>query len=111
MSNSTFSPSARDLNPSAWIAEWCTKQSFAPPSGVMKPKPFASLNHFTVPVVRAMIVLLKVLLCRRGTGTCRAHRPTVARDHPHDGNVLSNAVNCTQRRRIQKGPAMFCEGP
>src|SRR5690606_5083663 len=34
------------------MAVWCTKQSFAPPSGVMKPKPFSSLNHFTVPDVR-----------------------------------------------------------
>jgi len=39
---------------SAEIAVWWTKQSFSPLSGVMKPKPFASLNHFTVPVVRAM---------------------------------------------------------
>src|SRR5688500_6146630 len=29
---------------------WCTKRSFSPPSGAMKPKPFESLNHFTVPV-------------------------------------------------------------
>jgi len=28
------------------------KQSFCPLSGVMNPKPFASLNHFTLPVVR-----------------------------------------------------------
>jgi hypothetical protein len=26
----------------------------SPFSGVMKPKPFASLNHFTVPMVRAI---------------------------------------------------------
>src|SRR5688572_24646373 len=54
MSNSTFSPSTSDLKPLPWIAEWCTKQSFWPLDGVMKPKPFASLNHFTVPVVRAI---------------------------------------------------------
>jgi hypothetical protein len=35
-----------------WIAEWCTKQSFVPSSGVMKPKPLVSLNHLTVPVIR-----------------------------------------------------------
>src|SRR5207247_10507984 len=34
------------------MAEWWTKQSFCPFSGVMKPKPFASLHHFTLPVVR-----------------------------------------------------------
>jgi hypothetical protein len=32
------------------IAEKCAKRSSPPPSGVMKPKPFASLNHLTVPV-------------------------------------------------------------
>src|SRR5262245_16866992 len=52
MSNSTLSPSARLLNPDPWIALWWTKQSFCPSEGVMKPKPFASLNHLTVPVVR-----------------------------------------------------------
>src|SRR5215207_6035314 len=31
----------------------CTKTS-GPPSREMKPKPFASLNHFTVPLMRAM---------------------------------------------------------
>jgi len=40
MSNSTLSPSANDLKPVAWIDEWWTKQSFAPSSGGMKPKPF-----------------------------------------------------------------------
>ena len=29
---------------------WWTNRSFPPSSGVMKPKPFSSLNHFTVPV-------------------------------------------------------------
>src|SRR4051794_10607761 len=29
---------------------WCTKRSFDPSSGVMKPYPFASLNHLTVPL-------------------------------------------------------------
>jgi DNA polymerase (family X) len=51
-SNSTRSPSDSDLKPLPWMAEWWTKQSFEPFSGVMKPKPFVSLNHFTVPVVR-----------------------------------------------------------
>src|SRR5436309_15835232 len=32
------------------IAEKCANRSSPPPSGVMNPKPFASLNHFTVPV-------------------------------------------------------------
>src|SRR5882762_11161356 len=40
------------------MAVWCTKQSLPPFSGVMKPNPFASLNHFTVPVIRAICALL-----------------------------------------------------
>src|SRR3954466_5389277 len=40
---------------------WWTKRSFEPSSGVMKPKPFSSLNHLTVPV--AMFFL---------HGVCRA---------------------------------------
>src|SRR5690606_35676528 len=53
-SNSTLSPSARVRKPSALMAVWWTKQSLPPFSGVMNPKPLASLNHFTVPVMRAI---------------------------------------------------------
>jgi len=35
----------------------CTNTS-APPSRWMKPKPFASLNHFTVPLIRAIAASL-----------------------------------------------------
>src|SRR5512139_2313759 len=42
--------SCRDLKPLELIAEKCAKRSSPPLSGVMKPKPFASLNHLTVPV-------------------------------------------------------------
>jgi hypothetical protein len=35
----------------------------SPFSGVMKPKPFASLNHFTVPRVRA--IFYSMLICLR----------------------------------------------
>src|SRR5207249_4027119 len=47
-SNSTVSPSARLRKPSAWIAVKWTNTS-GPDSCAMKPKPFASLNHFTLP--------------------------------------------------------------
>src|SRR5205807_1342208 len=47
----TLSFSFRVLNPLAWMDEKCTKRSLLPSSGVMKPKPLASLNHFTVPVL------------------------------------------------------------
>src|SRR3954466_6326233 len=33
---------------------WCTNRSLPPSSGVMNPKPFASLNHFTVPFAIAL---------------------------------------------------------
>src|SRR5437660_10272714 len=48
-SNSTVSPSARLRKPSAWIAVKCTNTS-GPDSCAIKPKPFASLNHFTLPL-------------------------------------------------------------
>src|SRR3954471_1678068 len=56
-SNSTLSPSARDLNPEPLIALKWTKTS-GPPSREMKPNPLASLNHLTVPVMRAIELIL-----------------------------------------------------
>ena len=50
----TLSFSFSVLKPAAWIDEKCTKRSLPPSSGVMKPKPFASLNHFTVPVLMCL---------------------------------------------------------
>jgi len=41
--------SSRVRKPLPWISEKGTKTSFAPSSGVMKPKPCHRLNHFTVP--------------------------------------------------------------
>src|SRR5689334_5920709 len=49
-SNETFCPSLSVLKPCMLIAEKCANRSSPPPSGVINPKPFASLNHFTVPV-------------------------------------------------------------
>src|SRR3954469_19516641 len=49
-SYSTRAPSARVLKPSPEMPEKWTKASFPPSSGVMKPKPFSSLNHLTTPV-------------------------------------------------------------
>src|SRR5215469_10169578 len=63
-SNDTFWFSCRDLKPDAWISEKCANRSSPPPSGVMKPKPFASLNHLTVPV--AMLLVPKKI--KRGRG-------------------------------------------
>src|SRR6185312_1080338 len=52
-SNSTFWFSLRVLKPEPWISEKWAKWSSPPPSGLMKPKPLESLNHFTVPVLIA----------------------------------------------------------
>src|SRR5574343_542600 len=43
-------PSVSDLKPCMLIAEKCANRSSPPSSGVMKPKPLASLNHLTIPV-------------------------------------------------------------
>src|SRR5690348_6628594 len=45
----TFWPSCNDLKPSPWMARKWTNRS-SPLSGLMKPKPLASLNHLTVPL-------------------------------------------------------------
>ncbi|CAG9256970.1 hypothetical protein BDI4_520014 [Burkholderia diffusa] len=63
-SNSTFWFSCSVLKPSTRISEKCANRSSPPPSGVMKPKPFASLNHLTVPV--AMLLVPKKI--KRGRG-------------------------------------------
>src|SRR3954451_19124300 len=57
----TFAPSGRERKPFELIPVWWTKRSFPPSSGVMKPKPFSSLNHFTVPV--AIVLILHEVMC------------------------------------------------
>src|SRR3954452_22108638 len=49
-SYSTLTPSASVRKPSPAIPEKWTNASLPPSSGVMNPKPFSSLNHFTTPV-------------------------------------------------------------
>src|SRR6185436_9319144 len=98
MSNSTRSPSASDLKPLPWIAEWWTKQSFWPFSGVMKPKPLASLNHLTVPVIRIAILQKNVVIGVPGMPyapntveivVAFASRSAAARDHSLSSNEQS----------------------
>src|SRR5438045_1164947 len=74
-SNSTRAPSARVLKPSLVIALKWTKTSLPPSSGVMKPYPFASLNHLTVPV--AISVHLPPEALER-TGRRRSANPVLA---------------------------------
>src|SRR5687767_227253 len=99
MSNSTRSPSERLRKPSALMAVWWTKQSFSPFSGVMNPKPFASLNHFTVPVVRMLSIPFVFVI---GTRHSHVYRLPVRRDRcPHAG---------LRRSSKKKGPLRF-RGP
>src|SRR5215204_6620785 len=72
-SYSTFAPSASVRNPSPAMPEKCTNASFPPSSGVMKPKPFSSLNHLTTPV--AIQHLLTASIDARGVlpGTAFPH--------------------------------------
>src|SRR3954462_7388559 len=69
-SYSTFAPSASVRKPSPEMPEKLTNASFPPSSGVMNPKPFSSLNHFTTPV--AIQHLLTLNLYARGGAACTA---------------------------------------
>ena len=55
---------ARVLKPLVWIAEKCTNTSLLPSAGVMKPKPFDSLNHLTVPLSLAIDKIPILQICR-----------------------------------------------
>src|SRR5215211_3419544 len=106
MSNSTRSPSASVLKPLPWMAEWWTKQSFWPPSGVMKPKPLASLNHFTVPVVRISI-LLECVFCVVGVAERAVQTdPQLLVIIPHDGYVLAAIGGRHATRYKKRAPRM-----
>src|SRR5258706_2307105 len=77
MSKETFWFSFRLLKPEPWIAEKCANTSLPPPSGVIKPKPFASLNHLTVPV--AMSVASQIKIKNSGSSPpCRYHQERLA---------------------------------
>src|SRR6187551_297063 len=56
------------------IAEKWANRSSPPPSGVMKPNPLASLNHFTVPVGILLVTSHgnERALGRRARSPCRA---------------------------------------
>src|SRR2546421_9820058 len=64
-SNETFWPSFSDLKPVPWIELWWANKSLPPPSGMLKPKPLESLNHFTVPVAMFFPLLKKSCFCAR----------------------------------------------
>src|SRR3954452_16845395 len=88
-SYSTRAPSARVRKPSPEIPEKWTKASFPPSSGVMKPKPFSSLNHLTTPV--AIQHLLTAGSMREG---CCPALPSRMLRPPHGGH---NRIRLYQR--------------
>src|SRR4051812_22489462 len=69
-SKETFWPSFSVRWPAPWMALWWANRSLPPPSRVMKPKPFSSLNHFTVPVA----------ICLTCSGCARRTEPRFGHD-------------------------------
>src|SRR3954464_15691601 len=65
---------------------WWTKRSLLPSSGVMKPKPFSSLNHLTVPCAMCFL-----------HGVLRAASAVVAQRQP-------SASACTAFAGLVPGP-------
>src|SRR4051794_18708579 len=75
-SYSTFAPSTRVRKPSPAMPEKCTNASFPPSSGVMKPKPFSSLNHLTTPVAIQHLLTAGPMREEVLLGTAFPHAPT-----------------------------------
>src|SRR4029077_18362252 len=71
----------------------------------MKPKPLASLNHLTVPVVRIVLLLTSVVI---GVRTCAVPTDYAMREsNPHAGPG-AGARKCASgngSQNIKKGPA------
>jgi hypothetical protein len=85
----TFWFSCSDLKPLPWTSEKCANRSSPPPSGVMKPKPFASLNHFTVPVAIFLIFPKKTLCWCRFAELSKTRRFFLPQenDNPQPGSL------------------------
>jgi hypothetical protein len=96
----TFCPSLRVLNPLMLMAEKCANTSSPPSSGVMNPNPFASLNHFTVPVA---ILLDPCIFNRAGNPTTIATQDGEF-SRPHcPANILRD-MQGSDTRPIRYGP-------
>ena len=70
------------------LEKW-TNRSFPPSSGVMKPKPFSSLNHFTVPVAIWVCSLREFDVLRNAEGA----EATTA----NAGTALTAGLSCPTR--------------
>src|SRR5574343_1033599 len=91
-------PSFRVLKPFILIAEKCANRSSPPSSGVMKPKPLASLNHLTVQVAICVTSLNK----KQGWEPRYYEAFTVVCFSEHRGGnpVLQNEVKLATRVRF-----------
>src|SRR6185312_12133528 len=101
-SNSTFWFSFRVLKPLPWISEKWAKRSSPPPSGLMKPKPFESLNHFTVPVLIAF-PFVRTLEVPQGRGQRHKERKAgtgVGRRH---GMTSGTGVTAHRTSSLRRG--------
>src|ERR1700738_5141084 len=101
----TFCPSARLLNPSERISEKCANRSSPPSSGVMNPKPFASLNHLTVPVA----IDFPVLSCAGRAAVAQRERAVDRHDEPLFGTrqrVLSPRSRPNRRQILVQACAI-----
>src|SRR4030081_3511085 len=76
-----------------------TKRSRLPSSGVMKPKPFSSLNPLTVPVGMWSVLLRSSKCCHDGGSVCEYHRGLHLHLSPSDTDGLTVRHGSTRLTR------------
>lgn len=108
-SNCTFCPSRRVLKPSFLIAEKWTNTSSPPSSGSMKPKPFASLNHFTVPFFAIQILPFVLLQLRRPCAENHLQRQPSKFFKKLRRSLCQSRLTCKLKLVIKTISRVFCE--
>src|ERR1039457_1706173 len=82
------------------MLEWWTNRSRPPSSGVMKPKPFSSLNHLTVPVAIDSPSAQRALEpIRAPNGPDHGQKPIREGCHP-TGSMADRAAPCAARGKL-----------
>src|SRR5437764_2831598 len=76
---------------------WCTNRSLPGSSGVMKPNPLSSLNHFTVPVA----ICVPPGMCTAERGGCYEATTAVTRGtaSPSSSSAFSSVYRPVRLRR------------
>src|SRR5215216_1166982 len=100
-SYSTFAPSASVRKPSPAMPEKWTNASFPPSSGVMNPKPFSSLNHFTTPVAIQHLLTLSLYARGGAAGHCLPACSTALRAGQRGGLYQARRRPPSARRRLR----------